>query len=52
VLSQVQVTFVSFSSPQDPVLGEAVSQAVLHLFPLRDPSHQADPSDHDIVVPP
>jgi len=52
VLSQVQVSFKSFSSLQNPVLGEAVSQAVLHLFPLRDPSRQADPSDHDIVAPP
>jgi len=48
VLSQAHVTFNSFSSPEDPVLNDAVAEAVLHLFPLRDP----DREDRGGVFPP
>ncbi len=49
VLSQTHVRFAAFSDTRDPGLDRAVSQAVLHLFPLRDLTQQPDESDRDPI---
>ncbi len=50
VLSEVQVKLDAFQGPNDPALDRAVAQAVLHLFPLRDPFIERD-NDRDVIVP-
>ncbi len=40
LLSNVHVGVAAFSSPDDARLDQAVAQAVLHLFPLRDPDRR------------
>ncbi len=50
VLSQVHVRTAAFRSPDDPRLDDAVAQAVIHLFPLRDPYIDHD-RDRDFLFP-
>ncbi len=47
-LSHVHVGVGGFSDVNDPRLDEAVAQAVIHLFPLRDPYIERE---HDIDFP-
>ena len=42
LFSEVHVGTGAFSTPDDPRLDRAVTQAVLHLFPLRDPYRDRD----------
>ena len=51
VLSEVRVKFDAFRGLNDPALDRAVAQAVLHLFPLRDPYMEPD-NDRDVIVTP
>ena len=49
-LSYAHVRTAAFRAPDDPRLGDAVSQAVLHLFPLRDLDIKRD-RDPKFLVP-
>ena len=51
VLSEVRVRFDASRGLNDSALDHAVAQAVLHLFPLRDPYMEHD-NDRDMIVVP